>query len=211
MPQRNIAAHRKYGPLVRVGANMISVDDPAALSTIYGFKPIYLKTAFYPIVEALYNGKLLANLFTTRSEQYHARLKRASVTAYSMTALADLEPHVQPVIDLFLQRIDEVGEGGKKPFDIGSWLQFFTFDALGEINFSEQLGFLETGTDVGKSIGTIDGLLAYLSVVGQAPWMHRFLLGNPVLPHVLPLESSNEVQNVRPHPRLKTHENSCTS
>lgn len=42
-PQRNIAAHRKYGPLVRVGPNMISVDDPAALNIIYGFKPIYLK------------------------------------------------------------------------------------------------------------------------------------------------------------------------
>ncbi|OBT58519.1 hypothetical protein VE04_01242 [Pseudogymnoascus sp. 24MN13] len=195
MPKRNIVAHRKYGPLVRVGANMISVDDPAAMSTIYGFKPIYSKTAFYPIVEALYKGKLLANLFTTRSEQYHARLKRASVTAYSMTALADRDTLVQAGIDLFLKRIDEVGAGGTKAFDIGSWLQFFTFDVLGEINFSERLGFLETGTDVGKSIGTIDGLLAYLSVVGQAPWMHRFLLGNPVLPHVLPLESSNEVQN----------------
>lgn len=43
MPKRNIALHRKYGPLVRIGPNMISVDDPAALSTIYGFKPIYLK------------------------------------------------------------------------------------------------------------------------------------------------------------------------
>jgi hypothetical protein len=43
MPRRNIALHRKYGPLVRIGPNMISVDDPTALSTIYGFKPIYLK------------------------------------------------------------------------------------------------------------------------------------------------------------------------
>jgi hypothetical protein len=75
-------------------------------------------------------------------------------------------------------------------------LQYFTFDALGEINFSEQLGFLETGTDVGKSIGTIDGLLAYLSVIGQAPWLHKVLLGNPIVPKILPLESSNEVQNV---------------
>ena len=153
------------------------------------------QTAFYPIVEALYNGKLLANLFTTRSEQYHAHLKRASVTAYSMTSLADLEPHVQPVIDLFLARIDEVGEGGRKAVDIGTWLQYFTFDALGEINFSEQLGFLATGSDVGKSIGTIDGLLAYLSVVGQAPWLHKLLLGNPLVHRLLPLESSNEVQN----------------
>jgi hypothetical protein len=43
MPQRNIALHRKYGPLVRIGPDMISVDDPAALSIIYGFKPIYTK------------------------------------------------------------------------------------------------------------------------------------------------------------------------
>lgn len=43
MPQRNIALHQKYGPLVRIGPNMISVDDPAALNIIYGFRPIYLK------------------------------------------------------------------------------------------------------------------------------------------------------------------------
>jgi hypothetical protein len=43
MPQQNIALHKKHGPLVRIGPNMISVDDPAALSVIYGFKPMYLK------------------------------------------------------------------------------------------------------------------------------------------------------------------------
>lgn len=52
------------------------------------------KTAFYPIVEAVYDGKLLANLFTTRSEKYHVHLKRSSVSAYSFAALADLEPSV---------------------------------------------------------------------------------------------------------------------
>lgn len=45
MPQRNIALHRKYGSLVRIGPDMISVDDPAALNIIYGFKPIYLKVS----------------------------------------------------------------------------------------------------------------------------------------------------------------------
>lgn len=43
MPQQNIALHKKHGSLVRIGHNMVSVDDPAALSMIYGFKPIYLK------------------------------------------------------------------------------------------------------------------------------------------------------------------------
>lgn len=43
MPARNIALHKKHGPLVRIGPNMISVDDPSAMSAIYGFKPIYRK------------------------------------------------------------------------------------------------------------------------------------------------------------------------
>ena len=42
-PKRNIALHRKYGPLVRTGPNTISVDDPAALPLIYGFKRVFKK------------------------------------------------------------------------------------------------------------------------------------------------------------------------
>src|SRR4030088_528640 len=32
----HIALHKKYGPLVRFGPNMVSVQDPAEISTIYG-------------------------------------------------------------------------------------------------------------------------------------------------------------------------------
>lgn len=45
MPARNIALHKKHGPLVRIGPNMISVDEPSAMSVIYGFKPIYRKVS----------------------------------------------------------------------------------------------------------------------------------------------------------------------
>ena len=48
MPQQNVALHKKHGPLVRIGPNMISVDDPSAMSMIYGFKPIFSKVSSYP-------------------------------------------------------------------------------------------------------------------------------------------------------------------
>jgi hypothetical protein len=152
------------------------------------------QTAFYPIVEALYKGKPLETAFTTRNEQYHSQLMRGAANAYSMRSLTDLETHVQPVIDLFMDKIDEIGENGKRSIDAGNWIQYFTFDALGQINFSEEFGFLRTGTDIGGSMNTIDGLIAYLSVIGQAPWMHKLLLGNPFIQKVLPLENYNEVQ-----------------
>lgn len=43
MPWRNIALHRKHGPLVKVGPNMVSVNDPAAYPIINGFKRVFRK------------------------------------------------------------------------------------------------------------------------------------------------------------------------
>lgn len=34
----NSILHRKYGPLLRLGEDLVSVDDPSALKTIYGSK-----------------------------------------------------------------------------------------------------------------------------------------------------------------------------
>lgn len=153
------------------------------------------QSSFYPIVEALYKGKPLETLFTTRNEQYHSQLLRGAANAYSMKSLTDLETQVQPVIDLFLNKLEEFGARGTKPVDAGNWVQYFTFDALGAINFSTQFGFLQTGTDVGDNMKTIDGLIAYLSIIGQAPWLHKVLLGNPVVQKILPLENYNEIQN----------------
>lgn len=34
----NKALHRRYGPLLRLGEGLVSVDDPSALKTIYGSK-----------------------------------------------------------------------------------------------------------------------------------------------------------------------------
>lgn len=34
----NSVLHRKYGPLLRLGENLVSIDDPSAVKTIYGSK-----------------------------------------------------------------------------------------------------------------------------------------------------------------------------
>ncbi|MCJ1466156.1 hypothetical protein MMC07_004775 [Pseudocyphellaria aurata] len=200
MPRRNMEAHHKYGPVVRIGHNTVSVSDPSALTSVYSFQA-WDKSAFYPIVEALYKGKPVPNMFTTRSTNYHSRLKRSSANAYSMTSLRDLEPYINSCIELLLKRISEVTESGRKPLNTSVWLQYFAYDVLGEVNFSQKLGFLETGTDVASSVAAIDGLLQYLSIVGQMPWLHNFLLGNPLMHKLIPqLEKSNEIQNRQEDP-----------
>ena len=43
MPMMNVKAHEKYGPLVRIGPNHVSVSDPEAMRSIYGTTNIYRK------------------------------------------------------------------------------------------------------------------------------------------------------------------------
>ena len=43
-------------------------------------------------------------------------------------------------------------------------------------------------------MGTIEGMLGYTSQCGQVPYMHKFLLGNPLIPFLLPsMNSCNQV------------------
>ena len=43
--EKHIELHHKYGPLVQLGPNMVSVADPAAISIIYGFNYNFQKVS----------------------------------------------------------------------------------------------------------------------------------------------------------------------
>lgn len=42
---KHIAKHREYGPIVRFGPNMVSVGDPAEISSIYRFSRPFMKVS----------------------------------------------------------------------------------------------------------------------------------------------------------------------
>ena len=57
---------------------------------------------------------------------------------------------------------------------------------MGSLTFNKRLGFLEQGKDVDDMIATIHGILVYSSLIGQVPYLHSILLGNPLLRVLLP-------------------------
>ncbi|KAJ9204907.1 hypothetical protein DTO166G4_7697 [Paecilomyces variotii] len=188
-----IRLHRKYGPLVRIGPNHISVGDPKAIPVIYGLNKGFTKTAFYPIQCISWNKKPQMNLFSSRDEQYHRDQKRSVANAYSMTSLLELEPAVDSCTEIFLSQLHRLADS-KTPVDLGMWLQYYAFDVVGEFTFSKKLGFLQEGRDVDDMIKAIEGMLLYASICGQVPELHPFLLGNPLFPILVPsMETWNQV------------------
>ncbi|KAE8330563.1 cytochrome P450 [Aspergillus sergii] len=188
-----IALHRKYGSLVRIGPRHISVSDPKAIPIIYGVNKGFTKTAFYPIQSISWDKKPQMNLFSTRDELFHRDQKRPIASTYSMTSILEMEPAVDSCTELFLSQIRKMVEE-KAPIDLGMWLQYYAFDVVGELSFAQKLGFLEKGEDVDNMIEAIRGMLTYALICGQIPEAHKVLLGNPLFPILLPqMETWNQV------------------
>ncbi|KAL5040821.1 hypothetical protein BDW71DRAFT_33319 [Aspergillus fruticulosus] len=188
-----ISLHRQHGPLIRIGPRHVSVADPKAIPVIYGLNKGFTKTGFYPIQCISWNKKPQMNLFSTRDEQFHRDQKRPVANAYSMTSLLELEPAVDSCTTLFLFRLRDFADK-KRPVDLGTWLQYYAFDVVGEFTFAKKLGFLEEGRDVDDMMAGIQGILAYASLIGQIPEAHKVLLGNPLMPILMPsMESWNQV------------------
>lgn len=86
-----------------------------------------------------------------------------------MSAVVAFEPGVDRCISLFADRIRTIQthDGKAAPFDTSAWLQYFAFDALGELNFSRQLGFLQQGVDVDGWIQGADEMIRYVSLASH--------------------------------------------
>ncbi|KAL9097984.1 MAG: hypothetical protein Q9187_009760 [Circinaria calcarea] len=154
------ALHRQYGPLVRLGPNMVSVADPAEVSNIYGFVKPWLKSDFYQALLMKPRGKPTPGIFAAQDESIHRALKKPVAGAYSMSTLVSFEPYVDTTMRVFCDQLEArfVHDGGKKSphrCDFGQWLQMFAFDVIGELTFSKRLGFLESGTDVDHVMASI--------------------------------------------------------
>lgn len=133
------------------------------------------------------------NLFSTRDEQFHRDQKRPVASAYSMTSLLELEPAVDSCTEIFRSRLQEFADK-QRPIDLGTWLQYYAFDVVGEFTFAKKLGFLQEGRDVDDMMSGIQGILSYASLCGQVPEAHKILLGNPLMPLLFPsMESWNQV------------------
>ena len=57
---------------------------------------------------------------------------------------------------------------------------------MGESNFSRQLGFLQSGSDVNGMIHKAKKATCYLGMVGQIPFLHKLLKSFPFLGQLVP-------------------------
>lgn len=123
-------------------------------------------------------GHRFPTLFSIRDERAHKALKRPVASAFSMTSFVELEPLIDVCIAILEKKLDELQD---QSIDFGTWLHWYAFDVITSITFSTRQGFMEKEVDVDRIINAIEGRLVYNSIIGEAPFLHKFLLGNNII------------------------------
>ncbi|KAL4806094.1 cytochrome P450 [Aspergillus unguis] len=170
----NIALHKQYGPVVRIAPDHYSINDRAALKTVYGTGSKFPKSAWYegwkhPSPERW-------TLFPDRDIKRHGETRKRFSSLYSMSSLVHYEEFVDSCADVFFQRLGEFAERGLE-FNLGTWFQFYAFDVIGEITYGQRFGFLDKGHDIDGTIGALQNLMTYGSLIGIYPEWHAPLFG----------------------------------
>ncbi|KAI1327392.1 cytochrome P450 [Xylariaceae sp. FL0255] len=172
--------HDQYGDVVRLGPKTLSFADPAALKEIYGLNKGFIKSDFYIVQQGVSKGRGLATLFSTTDNAFHAQLRRCVSSAFSMSALVQYEPFVDNTMKLFFEQTERLYAGRSEGCDFVRWLQFYAFDVIGEVTYSERHGFIERNEDVDGIVGFLSNMFLYAAPVGQMPWLDRLLWKNPI-------------------------------
>ncbi|KAI0200766.1 cytochrome P450 [Astrocystis sublimbata] len=163
---RIVELHRRYGPVVRIGPNELSIGDPEVFLRIYRISGTFPKSACYAVLQ----GSRSFDLAGERNEKVHAAQRRLVARPYSMESILRLEPQIDELVRSLLDKLDAVAATStSNVIDLGYWLQLFAFDAVGVVSFTKPYGFLSSGSDNGL-FARLEQALSSSSWLMHAAW-----------------------------------------
>lgn len=122
--------HEKYGPVVRLGPNLLDLDYPELTRTIYNTDGKWTKTDFYKNSSSYVDGKITYHMFSQVDNFEHARLKRPVVRHYSVPSVLAMEPHMDAVIADFCDHLERRFSKTGAVCDFSNWLAFCEYCRL---------------------------------------------------------------------------------
>ena len=170
------SGHERYGKILRIAPDEVSISDPEAIKQIYGhaakftkvlliFFTTEIKTDFYTTWENQNNP----SMFTYTDEIAHAAERRLVANAYSLTSLLQLETFVDQTILQFSRRLEDFSNS-RTGIDMVFWLHAFAFDVVGELGFGKSFGFLASGSDVNAQMAYSKEWLRKRFAISMTPW-----------------------------------------
>jgi cytochrome P450 len=133
--------------VVRLGPNELSFTNAQAWTDIYGMHALSWGTQGqmpkYGGSDSYEEGFGRLNM-TNATVEDHTRMRRMVSHAFSDRAMRDVEPIVQQYVGLLVERLGERCDKGED-VDAVAWMNFTTFDLMGDLAFSDDFECLKKG------------------------------------------------------------------
>ncbi|KAK7452906.1 hypothetical protein Landi51_03901 [Colletotrichum acutatum] len=138
-----VLLHRKYGNVVRIAPNELSIVDEAGLKALYGHGQKVVKSKWYDTWTV---PNMSMSFFAVRDIKTHRHLRSRVSSGYSMTSIQSMEPLIQGVAISMWQRMGEFADRNA-PVRMDEWANYFAFDVVGSLALGGPIGFIEKGKD----------------------------------------------------------------
>ncbi|KIX92471.1 uncharacterized protein Z520_11791 [Fonsecaea multimorphosa CBS 102226] len=160
--------HKKYGEIVRIAPNLVTINNAQAIKDIYGVNRNVQKGLLYQ-ASAKLTG--FPNSFSAVDRQLHAHRRRVLAPAFTDAALLSMEPHILHHIRRFFD-VGILGGGNAEPWsvevDMSHWGNYLTFDVMGDLAFAKDFDMLG-GKESRALPDLIDSALHGQLIAGSSP------------------------------------------
>ncbi|GMK56078.1 hypothetical protein CspeluHIS016_0211340 [Cutaneotrichosporon spelunceum] len=149
------ALHNKYGDVVRIGPNWVSVRSADAIPIIYGGskggiahgRPPWMKNDWY---EGAIRGATRISMHQEVDVAKHHIRRKLWDNGFTGKALADYRPEILEFCDKLIRNVSMVtsradATGETQTIDMALQSSYFSFDVMGVLGFGEPFGMLDAG------------------------------------------------------------------
>ncbi|KAI4728001.1 cytochrome P450 [Aureobasidium sp. EXF-10728] len=169
-----LGLHQKYGRIVRLAPNELSVVDESAMKALYGHNTAAIKSKWY---SAFQSPEGAPNQLATQDPKVHAGIRRRFAPAFKMTVLLRQEDAMQTCLDKLWQSLEKPALEGTV-IDMCRYTETVTWDVIGQLCYGEPLGSI-AGAEGMDLQGILNSLLTASTIFGHV-WGQLAWLNNPI-------------------------------
>ncbi|KAI4284882.1 MAG: hypothetical protein L6R38_001091 [Xanthoria sp. 2 TBL-2021] len=163
--------HERYGPIIRITPDMLSIHDPEAYSEIYTTESRRKTSNHQPFSQGLgFDG----SHFLTTDHDLHRRRRRPLEPFFSRSGVLRLQPLLAETIEKFEDRLEQTkGSGSVIRLDHA----FFALsgDVVGKLCWAEKEEFLDDPNFSPEWYNLVHGIIKSIYLFQMFPWLARAL------------------------------------
>lgn len=180
--QFSLELHQKYGPIVRVAPNMLSISDPLDVPQVYHRNCD--KNDFWT------PGALGEHppLIQTIDHKEHNKKRKIMASVLSMKRLLHFEKKVDESVTRLQCCLQSRFVLPGKKLDLSKWARWYLYDTTMSLVFGTKMGFIDEGRDVNGLLGAFRRSCWFVGLLALFPYLINPIVKLPIvkrfaLPH----------------------------